>query len=191
MRIHKGKAGPGKRAPRRAVADAPGVPGGRQLCGDLDMRIARDGTWYYHGSPIGRKELVRLFASVLSRDDAGDYWLVTPAEIGRVTVEDAPFIAVALTAEGEGRNQVLRFRTNVGDTVTLDPEHPLRVDVDAATGEPVPYVGVRSGLEARLSRSVYYELVDLGLEEKRDHEYMYGVWSCGTFFALGKLDGEA
>lgn len=184
----KGKADPERDAARPSAAETPAARGGRQLCGELDMRIARDGTWYYHGSPIGRKELVRLFASVLSRDEAGDFWLITPAEMGRIEVEDAPFVAVELLATGAGRDQALTLRTNVGDVVTLDHDHPLRVDVDAETGEAVPYVTVRGGLEARLARPVYYELVDLGLEERIDHEYMYGVWSCGAFFALGKLD---
>ncbi len=170
-------------------ASQPGA-GGRALCGDLDMRIGRDGTWYYHGSPIGRKELVRLFASVLTRDEAGDYWLVTPAEMGRIAVEDAPFVAVELMAEGRGKEQILRFRTNIDDTTTLDHEHPLTIVTDPISGGPTPYITVKKGLEARIARPVYYELVDLGLEERVDHEYMYGVWSSGTFFPLGKLEGE-
>ena len=164
--------------------------GGRELCGDLDMRISRDGTWYYHGSPIGRKELVRLFASVLTRDEAGDYWLITPAEMGRIAVEDAPFVAVELMVEGHGKEQVLRFRTNIDEITTLDHEHPLRIVKDPASGGPTPYTTVKKGLEARIARSVYYELVDLGLEEKIDHEYMYGVWSSGIFFLLGKPEDE-
>ena len=158
--------------------------GGRALCGDLDMRIGRDGTWYYHGSPIGRKELVRLFASVLTRDEAGDYWLVTPAEMGRIAVEDVPFVAVELMAEGQGREQVLRFRTNVDEIATLDDEHPLTIVTDPVSGGPIPYITVDKGLEARIARAVYYELVDLGLEETVGDEYMYGVWSSGTFFPL-------
>ena len=165
-------------------------PGGRELCGDLDMCIGRDGTWYYHGSPIGRKELVHLFASVLTRDEAGDYWLVTPAEMGRIAVEDVPFVAVELMAEGHGREQILRFRTNIDEIATLDHEHPLTIVTDPISGGPTPYITVEKGLEARIARAVYYELVELGLEETVDHEYMYGVWSSGFFFSLGKLEGE-
>ncbi len=177
--------------PSGPLGDAaePGA-GGRALCGALDMRIGGDGTWYYHGSPIGRKELVRLFASVLTRDEAGDYWLVTPAEMGRIAVEDAPFVAVELMAEGRGKEQILRFRTNIDEIATLDHQHPLTIVVDPVSGGPTPYITVKKGLEARIARAVYYELVDLGLEEKVDQEYMYGVWSSGTFFPLGKLEGE-
>src|SRR5580704_3344618 len=108
-------------------------------CGDLDMRIARDGTWFYRGSPLGRLPLVKLFASVLRREADGRYWLVTPAERGRVTVDDAPFVAVELTAEGQGREQNLIFRTNLDEIVTAGLEHPLRVET-AADGEPRPYI---------------------------------------------------
>ncbi|MGH7156294.1 MAG: DUF1285 domain-containing protein, partial [Acetobacteraceae bacterium] len=111
-------------------------------CGNLDMRIALDGTWHYRGSPIGRLPLVKLFASVLRREADGGYWLVTPAERGAIEVEDAPFLAVALTAEGEGRQQRLIFRTNLDDIVTAGPDHPLRVET-AADGEPAPYIVVR------------------------------------------------
>jgi len=164
--------------------------GGRALCGDLEMRISHDGTWYYHGTPIGRKEIVRLFASALTRDEAGDYWLVTPAEMGRIAVEDVPFIAVEMMAEGHGKEQILRFRTNIDEIATLDHEHPLTIVTDPVSGGPTPFVVVKKGLEARIARPVYYELVNLGLEEKVDHEYIYGVWSSGTFFSLGKLDCE-
>jgi len=157
------------------------------LCGDLDMRIARDGTWFYHGSPIGRKPLVKLFASVLRRDDDGTYWLVTPVEKGRIEVEDAPFVAVALTVEGAGRDQRLRFRTNLDDEVVAGPDHPIRVSENPETGEPAPYVLVRDRLEALIARSVFYDLVALGVEEERDGETLFGVWSEGRFFPLGRL----
>ena len=155
------------------------------ICGDFDMRIARDGTWFYHGSPIGRKPLVKLFASVLNRDEDGIYWLTTPVEKGRVEVDDAPFLAVALTIIGEGRDQSLRFRTTLDDEVTADEDHPLRVDIDAATGEPSPYVLVRGRLEALINRSVFYELVELAAEEVIDGKTKFGVWSAGCFFSLG------
>jgi len=153
----------------------------------LDMRIARDGTWHYRGSPINRMPLVKLFASVLRREDDGSYWLVTPAERGRVDVEDVPFIAVEVDREGEGNAQNLIFRTNLDEIVTAGPEHPLRVET-AADGTPAPYILVRPGLEARLARPVFYEVVDLGEEVADNEETRLGVWSGGTFFDLGSLD---
>ena len=164
---------------------APSLP---QLCGDIDIRIAADGTWFHDGGPIGRKELVRLFAGVLMRDDAGDYWLKTPAEQARIQVEDVPFIGVELTVTGRGRDQALTLRTNVDDTVTLDADHPLHIVTNRGTGAPRPYVTVRDGLDARLTRSVYYELVDLGTGEAIDGEPLFGVWSGGCFFPLGKTE---
>ncbi len=163
---------------------------GRALCGDLDMRIDRNGIWYYHGSPIGRKELVRLFASVLTRGKDGDYWLVTPAEMGRIEVEDVPFMAVELFRTGAGKDQILSLRTNVDRMVTVDEDHPLRVFTHPETGEPAPYVTVDPRIEARIARPVYYELVEIGGEETVDHESVYGVWSSGRFFALGSLDPD-
>jgi uncharacterized protein len=152
--------------------------------GALDIRIARDGAWFYRGSPIGRLPLVKLFASVLRREADGCYWLVTPAERGRVEVEDVPFLAVELTVAGEGRDQLLIFRTNLDDIVTAGPDHPLRVET-AANGEPAPYILVRGGLEARLARPVFYQLADLGDEEEIAGAGRFGVWSSGAFFALG------
>ncbi|MEE8202960.1 MAG: DUF1285 domain-containing protein [Alphaproteobacteria bacterium] len=160
------------------------------LCGDFDMRIARDGTWFYHGSPIGRKPLVKLFASVLSRDEGGEYWLTTPAEKGRIAVDDAPFVAVELTVGGRGPAQCLRFRTNIDDEVTADADHPLRVAYDAKSDEPAPYVLVRGRLEALIARPVFYQLVELGVEEVVDGDQLYGVWSAGCFFPLGRLDAS-
>ena len=153
-------------------------------CGDLDMRIARDGRWFYRGSPIGRIALVKLFASVLRREPDGCYWLVTPAERGRIEVEDVPFLAVALTVEGEGRRQQLIFRTNLDDIVTAGPDHPLRVET-TASGEPGPYILVRDDLEARLTRPVFYDLVELGNVELIENDSQFGVWSQGRFFRLG------
>jgi hypothetical protein len=170
----------------------PGHPGGRPPAielGDLDMRIARDGTWFYRGSAINRMPLVKLFASVLRRERDGLYWLVTPAERGRVAVEDAPFIAVAVDREGEGRDQHLIFRTNLDEIVTAGPDHPLRVET-AADGTPAPYILVRPGLEARLLRPVFYELVELAREEPIGGEVQFGVWSGGLFFRLGDLGEE-
>jgi hypothetical protein len=149
------------------------------------MRIARDGTWFYRGSPIGRIALVKLFASVLRREQDGSYWLVTPAERGRIAVEDVPFLAVALTRQGEGRGQQLIFRTNLDDIVTAGPDNPLGVET-AASGEPAPYILVRDGLEARLARPVFYDLVELGGEESIEQATQFGVWSMGRFFLLGE-----
>jgi uncharacterized protein len=154
---------------------------------ELGLRIGRDGTWYHHGSPIRRPALVRLFASVLRRDGAGDHWLVTPVERGRVAVDDAPFVAVELRAEGEGEGRRLDLRTNLDAWVAVGPGHPLTVRSDAA-GSPTPYVVLDGGLEARLDRAVYYELVELGVPGGGAHGGRFGVWSRGRFFALGELE---
>jgi len=132
--------------------------------------------------------LVRLFSTVLRRDAAGTFWLITPAERGRITVADAPFLGVELGIVGAGRAQGLTVRTNVDDFVTIDADHPLRVAVDVATGAPRPYIEVRNGLEARLSRPVFYELVELASEERVGDETVLGVWSKGKFFPLGQLE---
>lgn len=164
-------------------------PGGPEIdCGDFDMRIGRDGTWYYRGSPIGRKPLVKLFSTVLRRDEAGGYWLVTPVERGRIAVDDAPFVAVAMAAEGAGRSQRLTFTTNLDHSVTAGPDHPIRVAVDPETGEPSPYILVRDGLEALIARPVFYDLVELGEERDGDGMRELGVWSGGTFFTLGRIE---
>jgi uncharacterized protein len=174
----------GKSQPRQAGIVA--RVGGREpvLCGDLDMRIAVDGTWFYRGSPIGRPALVKLFASVLQREDDGQYWLVTPAERDRVRVEDAPFTAVEVTAQGSGRDQRLVFRSNLDEEATASDDHPIRVETDPASGAPRPYILMRDGLEARILRSVFYHLMDLG-EAEGDR---FGVWSSGRFFPLGTLE---
>lgn len=152
--------------------------------GDLDMKIARDGTWFYRGTPIARQRLVKLFASVLRREDDGSYWLVTPVERGRVAVEDAPFLAVEVNSEGSGSGRRLTFRTNLDEIVAAGPEHPLRVET-SAKGEPEPYLLVRPGLEAKLNRPVFYELVDLADAERGDRGGPFGLWSDGAFFDLG------
>lgn len=152
-------------------------------CGDFGIRILRDGTWLYHGSPIARKPLVRLFASVLRRE-AGAYWLVTPVERGRIAVDDAPFTAVAMTVEGAGPDQRITFETNLDESVTADSCHPIRVAIAPDTGEPRPYVEVRAGLEALILRPIYYDLIELGQGHLVAGEERYGVWSAGTFFPL-------
>ena len=151
------------------------------FCGDLDMRIARDGTWFYLGTPIGRAPLVRLFSSILKRE--GDrYFLVTPVEKVGITVDDAPFVAVDFTAEGEGPAQTLTFTTHVGDEVTAGPDHPIRVERDPVTAEPSPYVMVRRGLEALIDRKSFYRLAELGCEHDVGGTLQFGVWSSGRFF---------
>jgi len=153
------------------------------FCGDLDMRIARDGTWFYLGTPIGRPALVRLFSTILKRED-GKYFLVTPVEKVGIMVDDAPFVAVDYTVLGTGEAQVLRFETNVGDTVEAGPEHPIRVVRDAETGEPAPYVMVRAGLEALIDRKSFYRLVEIGTHHPVEGESWFGLWSGGQFFGV-------
>ena len=161
-------------------------------CGDLPFLIRRDGVWLYRNSPIARKELVCLFASILKREADGSYWLETPAERGRIEVEDVPFVAVELDWTGDGRQQALSFRTNVDQVVTAGPEHPIRIAHDILTCEPTPYLMVRGSagmhaIEARINRAVYYELVALAVPEWVGCRRMLGVWSCGKFFPLGEL----
>jgi uncharacterized protein len=146
------------------------------ICGDIGLKIARDGTWFYQGSPIGRKPLVKLFASVLRREDGG-FYLVTPVEKVPIAVEGEPFVAVALTREGEGKEQRLTFRTNVDDVVTADAVHRIGFRAEPGGGQ-APFVEVRDGLRAQLARSVYYELTALAVEADEG----VGVWSCGAFF---------
>ncbi len=156
------------------------------FCGDLDMRIARDGTWFYLGTPIGRKPLVKLFSSII-RKDGDDYFLVTPVEKVGITVDDAPFVAVDFHVEGEGENRKITFTTNVDDTVTAGPEHPLRLERDPDSGEPSPYVLVRANLEALIDRKSFYRLVDLGEAGTVEGEDWFGVWSDGAFFPFIKI----
>ncbi len=152
------------------------------FCGDIDMRIARDGTWFYMGSPIGRIGMVQMFASVLRRDADGKYFLVTPVEKVGIQVDDAPFVAVEMKCEGKGREQVLSFRTSVDDWTTASATHPLRVTLAAETLEPSPYVLVRGRLEALINRAIFYDLVELCVDEMREGKRMFGAWSSGVFF---------
>ena len=149
------------------------------FCGDLDMRIARDGTWFYEGTPIGRPGLVKLFASILKVED-GQYFLVTPVEKVGITVDDAPFVAIDFEASGTGRDQVITFTTNVDDVARAGADLPIRVVRDADTGEPSPYVLIRAELEALIDRKSFYRLVDLGVH----HDDWFGVWSGGEFFRI-------
>ena len=145
-------------------------------CGDSEMRIARDGTWFHQGSPIGRPAMVRLFSTILRREPDGGFVLVTPAEKLDIAVEDAPFVAVELKSEGEGETRSLAFRLNTGDLVVAGPEHRLRFEAG-----PHPYVEVRAGLDALVVRPVYYELAEIALAEGATPP---GLWSGGVFFPL-------
>ncbi len=149
-------------------------------CGEIDIRIRKDGLWFHEGSPIGREALVRLFSTVLRKDPDG-FHLVTPVEKMKITVEDAPFLAVRVDRDGD----TLRFLTNVGDEVEAGPEHRLRVETDPETGEPAPYLHVRGGLEARLRRPVFYELVEMAEERETPVGRQLAVQSGGLWFPLG------
>ncbi len=153
-------------------------------CGDFDIRIAADGTWFYRKSPIARKALVKLFASVLRREADGSYWLVTPVERCRVEVEDAPFTAVELSVTGRGPGQILRFRTSLDDWVEAGPHNPIRVAFAPDTRAPRPYILVRAGLEALILRPVYYRLAELAAEGGAKDGAALGVWSNKVFFPL-------
>lgn len=152
-------------------------------CGEIDIRIARDGLWYYLGTPIGRQPLVDLFASILKIED-GKYFLVTPVEKVGIKVEDAPLFVVDAEATGAGQAQNVSFFTRTGDTVVAGPEHRLRVTRDPVDDEPSPYIHIRSGLEARIDRKTFYRLVDLCTHEVLDGEAWFGLWSGGTFFPV-------
>jgi len=156
------------------------------FCGDLDMRIARDGTWYYMGTPIGRPALVRLFSTILKRE--GDkHFLVTPVEKVGIRVDDAPFLAVEMLREQDDREPRLRFRTNVDDWVVCDPAHRLRFEA-AAGGGLTPYLHVRADLWAKVTRALYYDLVDIGEERMIDGRQMFGVASAGEFFVMADAE---
>lgn len=152
------------------------------FCGDIDMEIRRDGTWFHEGTPIGRAPLVRLFSTILKKE--GDqYFLVTPVEKVGIRVEDAPFVAQDFEVAGTGPAQVITFTTNVGDRVVAGPDTAIRVVRDGR-GEPSPYVHVRAGLEALIDRKSFYRLVDLGEAHAHDGEDWFGVWSGGAFFPI-------
>ena len=159
------------------------------FCGDIDMRIARDGTWYYMGSPIGRKRMVKLFSTVIRRDGE-QYFLVTPVEKLGIKVDDAPFVAVEADIHEPGPDQGIVFRTNVDDEVIAGPDNPIRVEIDPETAEPSPYVLVRKNLWALIARPVFYQLVDAGEERVIDGRTVLGIASRGHFFVIGSLDAS-
>ena len=180
-----------------AIAQAAGREGGKSpppvhlwnppFCGDLDMRIATDGTWFYLKTPIGRPALVKLFASVLKRE-GGRYFLVTPVEKVGITVDDAPFLAVEMAIEGGAKGRILRFRTNVDDWVACGPDHALRFEPETGTGGLKPYLHVRRDLWAKVSRPLFYDLVELGEERDVEGRRMFGVASEGEFFVMAPAD---
>ena len=158
------------------------------FCGDMDMVIAKDGTWIHEGKPIRRTALVELFASLLKIGEDGDYYLVTPVEKVRIKVEDCPFVALDMDVEGEGSRQNLTFTTNTGEEVAAGEEHLLTIKVDPDSGEPHPSIIVRNGLDALINRAVFYRLIDLAVsEEAESGQSVMGIWSGGQFFVLDKL----
>lgn len=154
-----------------------------EYCGDLDIRIARDGTWFYLGTPIGRKELVRLFSTII-RKDGDEYFLVTPVEKVGITVDDAPFVAVDFDVSNPGPDQTLTFETNVGDFATAGPDNPIRVERNPDSGEPSPYVLIRANLEALIDRKSFYRLVDIGCHQDHEGTSWFGIRSLGQFFPV-------
>jgi len=172
-------------------ASAPGLPPvdlwNPAYCGEIDMRIASDGTWFYQKTPIGRPALVKLFASALKRE--GDrYFLVTPVEKCGIAVDDVPFLAVELRISKSDCGQIIRFRTNVDDWIDCGPDHPLRFDTEAATGGLKPYLHVRRDLWAKVTRALFYDLVELGEERDLTGGRMFGVASAGEFYAMAPAD---
>ncbi|MDT3683961.1 MAG: DUF1285 domain-containing protein [Pseudorhodoplanes sp.] len=157
------------------------------FCGDLDIRIAADGTWFYMGSPIGRSALVKLFASVLKREGQ-KYFLVTPVEKVGIRVDDAPFLAVDMTVRQSAGRPVLAFRTNVDDHITCDAEHPLRFQCEEGSGGLKPYLHVRRDLWAKVTRALFYDLVARGEEREVGGRRMFGVASGEAFFAMAEAD---
>ncbi len=176
---------PGAESLAAAAAQAGGAPPvhlwNPPFCGDIDMRIARDGTWFYQGSPIGRPAMVKLFSGILKVED-GRFYLVTPVEKVGIRVDDLPLHAVDVNADGEGAAQVLTFRTRTDDTVTAGPDHPVAVDLH--DGQPAPRVHVRRGLWARVDRKTFYRLIDLGAHSLHEGRSFFGLWSGGTFFPV-------
>ena len=157
------------------------------FCGDIDMRIRRDGVWFHEGTPIGRPGLVKLFSSILKREGER-YFLVTPVEKVGIVVEDAPMLAVDFTVTGENHTQTLTFTTLTDDIATAGPGHPLRITRHPETGEPSPYILIRANLEALIDRKSFYRLIDLGTQSLHEGVQWFGLWSGGTFFPVIPAD---
>jgi len=169
------------------LLDLPVPLNGRNYCGELDIRIDRAGKWYYNGTQIARKVMVSLFASLLMRGKDGAYWLVSPTEMGRIDVEDAPFVITQMSTINEGEDQTIQFSTNVDISVTISEDNPILMKPSPLTGEMTPYVVMPGNIDARIERSVYYELVELGAVMDLGDEEIFGVWSACSFFPLGSL----
>jgi len=172
------------------LLDLPVPLGRRSYCGDLDIRIDRSGKWFYNGTLITRKVMVCLFASLLVRADDGVYWLVSPTEMGRIEVEDAPFIVTQIFTQGEGEDRTIRFGTNIDKTVIISEDSPILMKPSPLTGETTPYVVMPGNIDARINRAVYYDLVELGTVMDLGDEEIFGVWSSGSFFPLGSTQDD-
>ena len=157
------------------------------FCGDLDIRIARNGTWYYLGTPIGRFELVKLFSSILKIED-GKYFLVTPIEKVGIKVDDAPFVAVDFNEIEITGEKALKFETQVGDKVIASDKNPIRVVRDAVSDEPAPYIHIRNGLDALIDRKTFYRLIDIGQHKKYENDDWFGIESASAFFPIIKSE---
>ena len=159
---------------------------GQHVIGEIDMRIATDGTWFYMGTPITRNSLVQLFSTVVRRDTDGAYWLITPVEMARIKVEDAPFLAVEVNVTNDNGVNTLNFRTNTGRWIAANAAHPVRVDIDPDTNEPRPYLQVaEDGTEARINRAVFYELVEMAKQDDIKGKVVLTLTSGGATFILG------
>ncbi len=154
-----------------------------KFCGDLDIRILRNGTWYYNGSPINRKRMVKLFSNIIKREGS-KYFLVSPVEKIGIVVEDVPFVTDSLDIKGHGNKQVLTFTTQVGDKVILSKENPIRFVFDKRTNEPSPYILVRNNLEALIDRKSYYRMIELGKVKRLKNKAWFGIWSSANFFPI-------
>lgn len=185
VKIDKNHLASSARAAKEGRGPAPVHLWDPPFCGMMDMKIARDGTWYHEGSPINRANMVRLFASIL-RKEGDDYFLVTPVEKVGITVQDAPFVAINFDISDQNGDQVLTFETNVGEYAEAGPDHPIRVTRDIETGEPSPYVLIRNNLEALIDRKSFYRLVEIGEDFNVEGTLWFGIRSNGAFFPLIK-----
>lgn len=172
------------------MAEAPAEPAPPPFCGDIDIRIAADGTWFHESRPIARPSLVALFARVLRREADGGYWLVTPVERARIAVDDSPFVAVEMERRGSGEGQRLRFRTNLDEWVEAGAAHPLRFRPRPAATGKAPYLALRDGLEARVVRAAWYPLAQLCVERAVEGRRVLGAWSGGVFFPFENVSEE-
>ncbi|MGI9482297.1 MAG: DUF1285 domain-containing protein [Hyphomicrobiales bacterium] len=180
----------GLAALEKAVSKSKGLPPvhlwNPPFCGEIDIRIGADGLWYYMGTPIGREPLVRLFSSILRKDEDGKIYLVTPVEKIGISVDDAPFLIVHMEATGKGEDQTVKFTTKTADDVIIDDEHPIRFEEEQGTEGLKPYVLLRGRLEALVNRPIFYDLVNLGMKKHHEGEEWFGVWSSGRFWPMAR-----